>query len=118
MKRLTAAICFLLVLAVPGQTQTLRPSRMVVTVGLGYDRGDFGTPDVSKAMYVPFSLRYVANRFDWTVSSSIARIDTAGGVRLIDGVPTLTSSANGPLNETGMGDTVLRSRFFLAEDGG
>jgi hypothetical protein len=81
-------------------------------IGVGYDQGDFGTDETSRAAYVPVSLRFVANRFDLTVASSLARIDTAEGVRLIDGVPVQTGEG-APLQESGIGDTVVRSRIFL-----
>jgi len=114
----TLAILLLLFSAELGWGQRLAPARLVFRTGVGYDQGDFGSTDVSKALYFPFSLRYVGTRFDLGVSSSMARIDTAGGVRLIDGVPTPTNSSGGPLQETGIGDTVVRSRFFLVADKG
>jgi hypothetical protein len=85
---------------------------VIFRIGVGYDQGDFGTDETSRAAYVPVSLRFVANRFDLTVASSLARIDTAEGVRLFDGVPVQTGDGV-PLQEFGIGDTVVRSRIFL-----
>lgn len=98
--------------------QGLAPARFTFKMGVGYDQGGFGSAEISKAYYAPFSVRYNARRFDLSVGSAFARIDTAGGVRLIDGVPTQTSANNGPLLESGIGDTTVRSRFFLANDEG
>src|SRR6185503_4986518 len=61
---------------------------------------------------------YTGKRVEIGVSSALVRIDTAGGIRLIDGVPTQTDSSNGPLQESGIGDTTLRARFFLVNDEG
>jgi hypothetical protein len=102
----------------PGWSQQQpNPARMSFTVGAGYDQGDFGTPDISRALYFPFSFRYTASQFDVSVSSSIARLSASDGVRLIDGVPTPTSGRVS-FNETGLGDTVLRTRLFLVNDRG
>src|SRR6186713_2958353 len=93
-----------------GWAQQLQaPARVTFRMGVGYDQGEFGSGETSRAAYLPVSLRFAANRFDLTVSSSFARIDTAEGVRLIDGVPVQTG-AGVPLQESGIGDTVVRSR--------
>src|SRR5688572_25644006 len=103
----------------PGWSQQqTAPARMSFTLGAGYDRGGFGTTEISRALYLPFSFRYTATRFDFSVSSSIARLDAPDGVRLIDGVPTRVAPDGVPLRETGMGDVVLRTRLFLIEDRG
>jgi hypothetical protein len=99
-----------------GWAQQLQsPARVTFRMGVGYDQGDFGSDETSRAAYLPVSLRFAANRFDLTVSSSFARIDTAEGVRLIDGVPVQTG-AGVPLQESGIGDAVVRSRFFIWEN--
>src|SRR4030095_5744114 len=92
--------------------QPQAPARVTFRMGVGYDQGDFGTGETSRAAYLPVSARFAANRFDLTVSSSLARIDTSEGVRLIDGVPTQTGDGV-PLQESGIGDTIVRSRFFV-----
>jgi hypothetical protein len=84
-------------------------------MGIGYDQGDFGTGETSRAAYLPVSVRFAASRFDLTVSSSLARIDTSEGVRLINGMPTQTGEGV-PLEESGVGDTIIRSRFFVWEN--
>src|SRR5215468_6099450 len=113
MTRLPLAILVFVLSAGLGWAQQLQaPARVTLRMGVGYDQGDFGTREISRAAYLPVSLRFAANRFDLTVSSAFARIDTSDGVRLIDGVPTRTGSGVS-LQESGIGDTVVRSRFFV-----
>jgi hypothetical protein len=119
MRRLLTAVTLVILSVGPGWGQTSSaPARFTFRTGFGYDQGTFGSADVSRALYAPFSLRYTASRFDIGVSSALVRIDTAGGIRLIDGVPTQTDSSAGPLQESGIGDTTIRSRFFLVNDEG
>ena len=88
-RRLALALLVVFFVAHPGWSQQQpNPARMSFTIGAGYDQGDFGTPDISRALYFPFSFRYTDPQFDFTVSSSIARLSASDGVRLIDGVPT------------------------------
>jgi hypothetical protein len=119
MRRLLTVIALLcLSVSASWGQQAAAPARFTFRMGAGYDQGDFGAAEISRAYYVPFSLRYTASRFDIGVSSAFARIDTAGGIRLIDGVPTQTDSSSGPLQESGIGDTTVRSRFFVLNDQG
>ena len=105
--------------ALPGWSQQVpTPARLSFTVGAGYDQGNFGTDELSRALYFPFSFRYAKPRFDFSVSSSIARLNAPDGVRLIDGVSTRVGPDGVPIRDTGMGDVILRSRLFLVEDRG
>lgn len=121
--RLVLVLPFLLLGVNPGWAQQQQkqqaPPRITFTLGAGYDQGDFGLQELSKASYIPFSLRYSASeRFEIGVSSAVARIDSPGGVELIDGIPTRTGTSGIPLRETGMTDTTVRTRFFLLLDEG
>jgi hypothetical protein len=118
MKRVLTALALVCLIATVGWGQAAAPARFTFRTGVGYDEGDFGFADVSRAYYAPFSLRYTATRFEVGISSAFVRIDTAGGIRLIDGVPTQTNSSSGPLLESGLGDTTIRSRFFMVVDEG
>jgi hypothetical protein len=119
MRRLSSVAFLVFFVAHPGWSQQRpAPARMSFTIGAGYDQGDFGTPDISRAVYFPFSFRYTASQFEVGVSSSIARLTAPDGVQLIDGVPTQTGLGNTPLRESGLGDTVFRSRLFLVNDQG
>lgn len=120
MRRRLGFVAFLVFfVAHPGWSQ-FKPAtaRMSLTIGTGYDQGGFGTPELSQAVYFPFSFRYTASRFDFSVSSAVARLSAPNGVQLIDGVPTQTGRGDMAFRETGLGDTVLRSRMFLVNDEG
>ena len=110
-----AILVFFMTAGLGWAQQPQAPARVTFRMGVGYDQGDFGTGETSRAAYLPVSVRFAANRFDLTVSSSFARIDTSEGVRLIDGVPTQTGDGV-PLQESGIGDTIIRSRFFVWEN--
>ena len=88
-------------------------------IGAVYDQGDFGSDELSRALFVPFTLRYLGDRFDLGVTPSFALVDTAGGIRLVDGVPTPTGEARG-IRDTlsGRGDTIVRARYYLVNDVG
>lgn len=118
MRRLLLPAIFSLLSASTLCAQQLTPARMTFRIGVGYDRGDFGSPLTTTAAYVPFSLRYAGSIMDLGVSSGVARIDSLGGIRLIDGVPTRISPRGTPLQETGIADTTIRSRFFMLVDAG
>jgi hypothetical protein len=118
MKRLLTVITLMCLSVSASWGQSAAPARFTFRMGAGYDQGTFGATETSRAYYAPFSLKYTARRFDIGVSSAFARIDTAGGIRLIDGVPTQTDSSSGPLQENGIADTTIRSRFFVVVDEG
>src|SRR5215475_13797984 len=84
-------------------------------IGAFYDQGDFGSLNTSRAFYTPVTLRYLGNRFDVGVTPSFALVNTAGGIRLIDGVPTRTGERSSLVREThsGVGDTLVRGRVQL-----
>ena len=117
-RRIPLAALLLLFGAHLGWGRQTAPARMSLTLGVGYDRGDFGTRETSRAFYVPFAFRYSAARYDIGVSSSFVRLDAPDGVRLIDGVPTPITPGGPPLKESGIGDTVVRSRFYMVNDPG
>jgi hypothetical protein len=86
-------------------------------IGAFYDQGDFGSSNTSRSFYTPVTLRYLGNRFDVSVTPSFALVNTAGGIRLIDGVPTPTGERSSVARETeyGLGDTLVRGRIHLLD---
>src|SRR5215831_14210326 len=86
-------------------------------IGAFYDQGDFGSLNTSRAFYTPVTLRYLGNRFDVSVTPSFEAVNSAGGIRLIDGVPTPTGERSRTVRETqyGVGDTVVGGRFHLLD---
>jgi hypothetical protein len=93
-----------------GQTA---PAELSLTLGAGYDQGDFGSTETSHATYLPFSIRYTATQFDVSVSSAWAHLDAPDGIILIDGVPTRTQSSGTGGRSSGAGDTFIRTRLHL-----
>jgi hypothetical protein len=89
-------------------------------IGAAYDEGDFGTLETSRVLFVPVTLRYVSSRFDISATPSFALVNTTGGVRLVEGVPTPTGENPTEIRETasGIGDTVIRGRVYLVDDYG
>jgi hypothetical protein len=87
-------------------------------VGAGYDRGDFGTSETTHAAYAPVTLRYLGERFDVGVTGSFIYLDSPEDVIIVDGRPTLTGEPSGRDTVTGIGDTVIRARYFLVDDPG
>jgi len=94
-----------------GQTER---EHFQIKIGASFDRGDYGTPDTTRVLFVPITFRYLGEKYDLSVTPSFARVDTTGGVRLIEGVPTPTGERNTlRALQSGAGDTVIRSRYFL-----
>ena len=92
-------------------------NHFVLKVGSLYEQGDFGTPDTTRVLFIPTTFRYNGERFDISATPSFGVIRTSGGVVLIDGTPTPTNNA--PASQTsGMGDTLIKTRLFVTEDGG
>jgi len=85
--------------------------------GATYDQGDFDSEELSRAVFVPVTLRYLGDRFDVGVTPSFALVNTAGGIRLVDGTPTPTGEERGARDTlSGRGDTILRARYYLVND--
>lgn len=86
-------------------------------IGAFYDQGDFGSLNTSRAFYTPVTLRYLGDGYDVSVTPSFELVNSAGGIRLIDGVPTPTGERSSTVRETqyGVGDTLVRGRFHLLE---
>ena len=89
------------------------PAQMSLILGAGYDQGEFGSTDTSRAVYFPASIRYTSRKFDVSVSSSWVHLDSPGGITLIDGVPTRTPTAGTTGRDAGSGDTFIRSSVHL-----
>ena len=96
--------------------ETTERAHFQIKIGASYDMGDYGTTDTTKVLFVPVTFRYLGERFDVSVTPSFARVDSTGGVQLIEGVPTPTGTASSTrVTNSGAGDTVVRSRFYLVE---
>jgi hypothetical protein len=110
-------LLFFVVTANAAWAQTAERDHYQIKIGAGYDRGDFGSSETTKVLYFPITFRYLGEKYDWSVTPSIARVEGGGGIRLIEGVPTPTGEQTSSLLEarSSAGDTVVRSRYFLVE---
>jgi hypothetical protein len=101
-------------------------------LGATYEQGDFGTSNTSRAIVIPATLKYLGERFDLGVTASFVHLETTGRVTLVDNIPTGTNQqgetdqtaatqSSGPGSRTsasGLGDTLLKGRFYLLKDQG
>lgn len=93
--------------------------RFQLKLGATYDEGEFGTGQTTRTLFVPLTFKYLAERFDVGLTLPYVRLDSPGGVLLIEGRPQ--SSRQGPTRrvvEDGVGDLVLKGRYFLVDDRG
>jgi hypothetical protein len=87
-----------------------------IKVGTAYDRGDYGSTQTTQTRYLPVTFRYLGDKFDFSVAPSLAIVDTAGGVVLIDGVPTpIGPASTSQGTQYGAGDTLVRAHYYLLE---
>ena len=109
-------LLFVLSDAAPAWAQDAVREHFQLKIGTAYDRGDYGTTQTTKTRYLPVTFRYLGEKFDASFAPSVAMVDTAGGVVLIDGVPTpigTTSATQG--TQYGAGDTLIRAHYYLLE---
>jgi hypothetical protein len=112
------AFALLLLVPAPGSAQDER-EHFELRLGASYDEGDFGTNDTTKTIFVPLTFKYLGKRFDVGVTASWVQIETVGGVVVLDGTPIATGEGQrGRETESGIGDTLLKGRFYLVTDQG
>jgi hypothetical protein len=106
---------FLLLTAGNAFAQTTEQgARYQIKVGASYDRGDYGTTEVTRVLFVPVTIRYFSEKYDFSVTPSFSRSDSTGGLRIIEGVPTPTGETTTTRQlRSAPGDTVLRARYYL-----
>src|SRR5262245_29825514 len=84
----------LLLLLLTARTPTSRVTEgrehFQLKIGGSYDQGDFGSLSTTKTFFTPITLRYLGGNYDVSVTPSFALVNSAGGVRLIDGSLTRT----------------------------
>lgn len=114
---LVAVVAAGVLASAPGSAQ--EREHFQLKLGTTYDEGDFGTSSTTRTVFAPLTLKYLGDRFDIGVTASFAHIETAGGVTLIEGTPTRTGTARRTAtSESGVGDTLLKGRYFLIDDPG
>lgn len=110
-----AILAIVLVAATPGWAQR---EHFQLKFGAGYDRGDFGTSETTQTAYAPVTLRYLGERFDVGVTGSFVYLDSPEDVTIVDGRPTITGQPTGRDQVAGIGDTIIRARYFLLDEPG
>jgi hypothetical protein len=84
-----------------------------------YEQGDYGTTETTRIFALPFTLRYLGEKWDLSATMSYLRVDSAGDVTLVAGQPIATDTAAGRRRvDQGFGDIVLKGRYYLVEDSG
>ena len=105
----------------PSPTTPPEPRRehFQLKVTPGYEQGDYGTTETTRIFAVPFTLRYLGEKWDLSATMSYLRVDSAGDVTLVAGQPVATDTAAGGRRvDQGFGDIVLKGRYYLVEDSG
>lgn len=84
-----------------------------------YEQGDYGTADTTRIFALPFTLRYLGDNWDLSVTMSYLRVDSVGAVTFVAGqVVAVDGGAAGRRVDEGFGDIVLKGRYYLLEDSG
>lgn len=116
-----------------------RPSpQWRVSATANYSSGSYGTDTRTDILYVPMTVRRIFRDGDVSLTIPFLSISGTGAVRLVGGMPTRTGSAasspagalagsgrgkkpgDSPLSssttDSGLGDLILRGRYYLIEE--
>lgn len=116
------------------------PPQWRVSATVNYSSGSYGTDSRTTILYAPMTVRRVFHDGDISLTIPFVSISGTGAVRLVGGAPTRTSSntatlsgtlaaatgggkrpGSSPLSSTttdsGLGDIILRGRYYLMEEG-
>src|SRR5262245_12117522 len=108
-----------LLLAGAGKAFTEEREHFQLKIGPTYDQGDFGTGVTTHTLYVPVTFRYLGDWWDVSITSGFVYLDAPANIVLVDGAPTQTNPGTGTREQnTGLGDTLLKARFFVVDDPG
>ncbi len=116
------ALILIIWLAFPTLGWGAERERFQISTGFSYEQGDFGTGINSKTVIVPFSFRYLGDRFDLGLTIPFVYQDSAQSITIIDGEPERVR--DDALSQTldqvapGVGDLVLKGRLYLFDDPG
>jgi hypothetical protein len=116
-----------------------RASQWRLSTTVYYSSGRYGTDEKTTILYVPLTIKRLFQDGDISLSIPYVRISGTGAVRLVGGVGTRTSNVTGsevdgggsgggkkpgasPLSsnttDSGLGDVILRGRYYLIEEHG
>jgi hypothetical protein len=113
-------------------------SQWRLSTTVNYSSGNYRTDEKTTILYIPLTIKRLFNDGDISLSIPYVRISGTGAVRVVGGVPTKTSSVSGraagggsgggkkpgdsPLSsnttDSGLGDVILRGRYYLIEERG
>ena len=93
-----------------------------IITGFSYLEGDFGTGTTAQTIYMPFTLRYLGERFDVGLNIPFVYKDSSAAISIIDGRPIRIR--NDPVSNIidliapGVGDLSVKGRLYLFDDPG
>jgi len=93
-----------------------------IITGFSYLEGDFGTGTNSQTIYMPFTFRYLGERFDLGLTIPFVYQDSSAAISIIDGRPIRIR--DDPISNVidlfapGVGDLALKGRIYLFDDPG
>lgn len=110
---------------VPGQERPA-PERLAaerehfqLKFGLSYDEGDFGTRQTTRTLFFPVTFRYLGEHFDIGITGSFIHLEAPRDVVIVEGQTQRTGRAGGGRESvSGIGDLILRARYYLVDDPG
>ncbi|HEY7650352.1 MAG TPA: hypothetical protein VID04_15240 [Methylomirabilota bacterium] len=107
----------LLVMATAGPAAAQR-EHFQLKLGAVYEQGDFGTSEETRTLTAPATLRYLGERFDFAVTTFFVYVDSPQQVVFVDGSPNVGGQVGDRQTEYGLGDTVLKFRYYAYDDPG
>jgi hypothetical protein len=108
---------FILLLIAAGPAAAQR-EHFQLKLGAVYEQGDFGTSEETRTFTAPVTVRYLGERFDFAVTTFFLYVDSPQQVVFVDGSPNVGGQAGERETEAGLGDTVLKLRFYAVDDRG
>lgn len=124
--------------AAEDERQSLPAPQWRVSATVNYSSGSYGTDSRTNILYAPMTVRRMFRDGDVSLTVPFVMISGTGAVRLVGGVPTRTGSATAssvgalaagsggkgpgasPLSSSttdgGLGDIILRGRYYLIEE--
>lgn len=110
---------------VPGQERPVPERRATerehfqLKFGPSYDEGDFGGRETTRTFFFPVTFRYLGERFDVGITGSFIHLDAPRDVVIVEGQPQPGGRAGGGRESvSGLGDLILRGRYYLVDDPG
>ncbi len=93
-----------------------------IITGFSYLEGDFGTGTTAQTVYMPFTFRYLGERFDLGLTIPFVYKDSSAAISIINGRPIRIR--NDPVSNIiklfapGVGDLSMKGRLYLFDDPG